>query len=111
MNFSVVTTVQAIDSAELKTSSSTNCYATTPNALNNVQANNNSILLHPNPSNGVFAIANNSVTKVNIYNLFGSKIFTTQHNNIVDISLSPKGIYLVEIFTKDARLLHKIVLD
>jgi hypothetical protein len=75
----------------------------------NLQVDNNSIIIYPNPSDGKIQITGNqlpiaigAVTSIEIYNLIGEKIYFRNNNNNLsiydlDISNSPKGIYIVKI--------------
>lgn len=60
------------------------------------------IILYPNPSDGEIGIHNlqNTIYEINIYNLFGEKVFSQTISNKPSAILNPEieaGVYLVEI--------------
>ena len=75
------------------------------------------IFISPNPSNGEFIIlCNVTMLRVDIYNLFGGKIYSSdigRQQPIVsfDISSQPNGIYFIRINTFEGILTKKIILQ
>lgn len=65
----------------------------------------NNMSIFPNPSNGIFSIQhssnNNNPQTIEIYNLFGEKIYSTTNNNKstydIDLTSFPKGVYFVKL--------------
>lgn len=61
----------------------------------------NAIVASPNPSNGVFTLANAAGKNVSVYNALGKSILAGMMENgtdmNIDISDSPKGVYFVNI--------------
>jgi hypothetical protein len=75
---------------------------------------------YPNPTTGKFKIQSdqNTSNKINlkIYNLLGEKIFeksdfNPQSSNEIDLSNSPKGIYLIKINDGENRYSKKVVIE
>lgn len=77
----------------------------------NVQANLSSesfeqkkISVYPNPSNGIFTIVNENITKIEVYDLVG-KLVLKQENEFgvssFDLNQYPAGIYLAKILNKN----------
>ena len=67
------------------------------NDINNYTTN---FEVFPNPSNGIFTIQNTFDQKdfsVEIYDILGKKIMQQKDSNEIDLSSSPKGIYLLKI--------------
>lgn len=62
--------------------------------------------LYPNPANSQMMIEANgaSVEQINIYETGGRLVsqIKPQHNNSIDVSQMPEGVYIAEIKTKDA---------
>jgi hypothetical protein len=59
------------------------------------------VTIYPNPTNGKVTITNScKITKVEIANLLGQKLFSETHNTnkvIVDISSFEKGVYFIKV--------------
>ncbi|MDI1233789.1 MAG: T9SS type A sorting domain-containing protein [bacterium] len=65
------------------------------------------VSIYPNPSNGTFTISNNGVLnemRYEIYNSIGEMVLNQSYSNKIDLSNSPKGVYLVRIF--DGRIVY-----
>ncbi|SDR67291.1 Por secretion system C-terminal sorting domain-containing protein [Polaribacter sp. KT25b] len=73
----------------------------------------NVIKLYPNPVTNVLQIQNDSdiiINKIEIYNLLGKKIATHKNpGNSVDVIQLAKGIYIVNVFSDDAKMTKRIV--
>ena len=67
------------------------------------------ITVYPNPTSGLLLIESNILQQVEIYNISGILIETTDKNEI-DLSQYSKGIYLVKIITNKGTALKKIIL-
>ena len=76
--------------------------------------------LYPNPNNGRFIIEfdDKTINKINleIYSLLGEKIFeksdlNPQSSNEIDLSDSPKGVYMVRILDGEKIYSEKIVIQ
>lgn len=88
-----------------------------PTGVEEVLGDENTMVLFPNPSNGVFSInrQNNKPQTVEIFNLLGVKIYSTTNTNQattdIDISHSPKGIYFVEMYDEEKSHTEKIIVQ
>lgn len=75
---------------------------------------NNSITIIPNPNNGIFRIEtkNLQVSKLTIYNTFGTIIYESKNvNSEIDLSNEPKGTYFVEFQLQDKVLMQKLLIQ
>lgn len=77
----------------------------------------NVVTIYPNPSNGTFQINSNGlqVSRLEIYNLLGEKIYTStknaESNFTIDISNQSKGIYFVKIYEGEKSYTNKIIVQ
>lgn len=81
--------------------------------INEKQPNTNpSLLISPNPTNGVFTITTEKekISAIEIYNLLGDKIYSTS-NPQIDLSSQPNGIYFLQIKTKEGNISKKIIIN
>ena len=66
--------------------------------------NKKKINIYPNPSNGIFNIENDNITKIEIFDLVG-KLILKQENEFgvssFDLNQYPAGIYLIKILNKN----------
>ena len=76
------------------------------------------ITFHPNPSNGIFNMINNSEKQINIkvMNLDGKVIFKDAKGSAnsklsFDLSGYPPGVYFVELSTREQKEFRKIILE
>lgn len=92
---------------------------TMPTAVNQVLEDEGDIEVFPNPSNGIFSIRQQTISKkgqtFEIYNLIGEKIYSKMNNKNaaldIDISYSPSGIYFVKIYEEEKIYIKKIVVQ
>lgn len=83
--------------------------------LNEVTFDKNDIMVYPNPINEILNFTNrsnnNSVIKINVYNLNGQLLISGQNeNNSINTSSLTSGIYLAEfIFSDKSREFKKVV--
>lgn len=93
------------------------CDASLVTTLGDLMINPYKITIYPNPSSGKFEIDNKTSKKIDleIYNLFGKKIFATNFNqqitNEIDLSNSPRGTYFVKIYDGVKIYKEKIVVQ
>jgi len=83
-----------------------------------VEKNAQAVTVFPNPSNGKFTVTTNngSIDAIYIYNVTGTKVFSTtdfklKTSNEIDISDYKKGIYFVKIDSRDKISTEKIVIQ
>ena len=71
--------------------------------------------IYPNPAKKKLFISNkNGIVseKVIIYNQFGQKVFQeTQILNVVDISMLPKGLYIIELLSDELKMRNKLIIE
>lgn len=64
-------------------------------------ANDNSVNVYPNPSNGIFTVVSNTQSsKIQVFNLVGSIVYSAQLNSLqteIQLINQPKGIYFCKI--------------
>lgn len=76
-----------------------------------------SVSLYPNPTTSFLVIdsLNIGIKKIIIVDIFGKRIFQESYNfdnNLqLDFSNYKKGIYMLEIFTKEGKIIKKIIKD
>ena len=77
------------------------------NALSTNVFNKNTMVIYPNPSNGIYTIQTNEIyaTKsISIYTIQGQKIYDaaiSSNETTIDISNQPKGVYLYKVFGEE----------
>lgn len=99
----VALTNQSIPSKPNPTDFSTN---------NPVSSSSDAIKVYPNPSNGTFTITTNGMSgTMEVYDMTGNKIkviaLTNQTSNTVNLSGYAKGMYLLNIISKDGKKIAK----
>jgi hypothetical protein len=75
--------------------------------------NNNSFVIYPNPTAGVFTIKSNETSRydtIEVCNIHGQVIFKSAVDQTVDLSGEAKGIYLVRIITETNIYSQKIII-
>lgn len=77
---------------------------------------NTNLVLYPNPTNGLLAIINYEVKDgdvVKITDVLGRTVLsqTMSVKNEIDISLMAKGVYFVELTTREGKMMGKVVKD
>lgn len=83
------------------------------------QVLDNSMNIYPNPTNGIFTVEMSNAININdllIYDNLGRRVnfkLEEQHNSavILDLSSNPKGIYFVQITSKNRVVKSKIILN
>ena len=72
---------------------------------------NENIKIFPNPSSNLIQITTNSkIDKITLFDTLGKEVLTqTQNNNEVNIEKLSKGLYIVEIFSKNEKFYKKLV--
>ncbi len=71
------------------------------------------IAVYPNPTKGILHIStkeNNTLSKVVVYNILGSKVTETT-NNTIDLSNLNSGVYLLKLVTSKGITTRKVVLN
>ncbi|PKP48339.1 MAG: hypothetical protein CVT95_04550 [Bacteroidetes bacterium HGW-Bacteroidetes-12] len=77
--------------------------------------NTSSIIIFPNPTNGIFTISSTEeINEVEVFNALGKAVYSkkvTSKNITVDLTPFPKGIYLVQLKTNTNSVTKKIVYE
>ena len=69
-----------------------------------------SLSVYPNPTTGKITIESSNVERIEIYNLSGVLIQST-NNKEINLSQEAKGIYFVKLITKSGTTTEKIILE
>ncbi|WP_435415987.1 T9SS type A sorting domain-containing protein [Polaribacter aestuariivivens] len=66
---------------------------------------------YPNPTNGIFTIdtANFEVERIDLFNILGKKVFSTNQKQ-VDITSLSQGFYLLKVQTKEGKVASKRII-
>ncbi|GEM_PF-1170275 len=75
--------------------------------------NNNSIIVFPNPSNGVFRIDNKKGSQITVYNIMGQEVYkqsNSQAIEVLDLSALHNGIYIIKISNSDSITTKRIII-
>jgi len=76
----------------------------------NENINNLSIKIYPNPTIGIFTIQGKNIKYVEITNINGQIIYTTNNKSKIDMSNQPKGIYFIKIKAENKIYVEKLIL-
>lgn len=81
-----------------------------------IQANNENLIIYPNPSSGIFNIEINNISKIEIINIAGKTAFVYDNTNkskktSIDLSHLSSGVYFANISTKNNIITKKIILQ
>ena len=77
------------------------------NALSTNVFNKKTMIIYPNPSNGIYILQTNeikAVKSISIYTLMGQKVYDAvilSNETTIDISNQPKGVYLYKVFGEE----------
>ncbi|KQS89868.1 T9SS type A sorting domain-containing protein [Chryseobacterium sp. Leaf394] len=72
---------------------------------------NNSVGIHPNPTNGILYIKSDSqVQNISVSNFVGQKMVAEFRNNQIDMTFLVKGIYIVEVEFKNGQKVSKKII-
>jgi hypothetical protein len=74
-----------------------------------LQFSDKSIVLYPNPSNGIFNIqTTENINKIAVYNTLGQKVL--EGNTLtIDLTNQPTGIYFTELVSSQGKSIQKII--
>lgn len=85
----------------------------TPSAINTIEKDNNIVNVFPNPTNDILNIKSlETILQIEIFDFNGRKIYSEeQDSNAVSVNLDKfsKGIYLVQIATKNGLKTKKVI--
>jgi hypothetical protein len=74
---------------------------------------NMDVKVYPNPTSGVFNVANVANSEVTVYNVLGEVIestYTADFSTSIDLSSQPEGTYLIQVRNNDKVYTEKVVL-
>ena len=70
-----------------------------------VNENSNTYEVYPNPTDGIFTIEGANITRVEVFNLVGQKVYEAQGKTVtVDASNWNKGIYMINIIDQNGSI-------
>jgi len=69
------------------------------------------IIVYPNPTNGLVFVNSENVKRIDVHNIFGQKVDYIENSQTIDISSQAKGIYFLKIYTDTEYVLKRIVLN
>jgi len=73
---------------------------------------NNDCYVFPNPVDDVLTVSspNNTLLKIEIFNMFGQKVYSQAYKNTIDISFLPTGLYFLKVYdTNEQVSVFKII--
>lgn len=83
-------------------------YATTDPWSIEVPLNHKAINVYPNPTAGFFAVEGTNLSKVEIYNLVGQKMYEAEDSSVsIDATDWNKGVYLVRVTERNGKAITK----
>ncbi|MBN1144160.1 MAG: M4 family metallopeptidase [Bacteroidales bacterium] len=65
--------------------------------------------IYPNPVTGMLKIEYDQPYRICIFNLQGVQLFSGTNDSVIDLSLWPSGIYILELTTKQGRYWQKLL--
>lgn len=70
-----------------------------------------SILVSPNPSNGIFTVSSATSTdfSMEVFSITGERVASVEHGNTIDLSACRKGVYFAEIKTQSSSVRRRLV--
>ncbi|VXB24105.1 conserved exported hypothetical protein [Flavobacterium sp. 9AF] len=124
-NSTVTTLINSVSGGSNGVLNNFNLYGTTSNWLhgspltsgvtcaslgNSSFSNFEDFLVYPNPSSGIFNIDTDQEIEIRVFDILGKEIITKTNRKTIDISSYYKGVYYLEIISKDGgKSLHKLV--
>ena len=73
------------------------------------EADNNTITIYPNPTNGIVKIASDDVTRIDVYNVNGQLVKSVSKGSVVDISSLPSGVYTLRVMTVQSTFVCRVI--
>ncbi len=81
-------------------------------SLHSEPAENNSVLVYPNPTNGIIKIQSDyydEQMEISVFNLTGQKRFSVKNKTEIDISHLKKGTYFIKIKMNETIIMKRII--
>jgi antitoxin component YwqK of YwqJK toxin-antitoxin module len=70
----------------------------------------NNLKLSPNPTSSIVTVETDSnITKIEVYNILGSKINTVLNSNSVNLSNYESGMYLLKLFSDESTITKRVI--
>lgn len=82
-----------------------------PPALKTKEFEKEKAAIDPNPTSGLLNIRNENLTKIQLFAATGKSIREFQPQPQIDLSELPKGVYLIQLHTRDGVLTDKIIVE
>lgn len=73
------------------------------------EAENNTITIYPNPTNGIVKIAFDDVTRIDVYNVNGQLVKSVSKYSVIDISNLPSGVYTLRVVTVQSTFVCRVI--
>lgn len=73
------------------------------------EADNNTITIYPNPTNGIVKIASDDVTRIDVYNVNGQLVKSVSKYSVIDISNLPSGVYTLRVVTVQSTFVCRVI--
>jgi len=83
-------------------------WTTSVTAIDPEQTRTNSIVVYPNPGNGIFNVSGENIISLRVTSLSG-KVVCISQTPVFDLSNRPDGIYFVSIKTDQTTVVKKII--
>jgi hypothetical protein len=101
--------------APLDCGSTSHIFNLTVNNTGIAEISSQEVKIYPNPShNGIFILKDCNNSKISIYNLIGENIYSKiagSNNQIIDLTLQAKGIYVIKVFSDKINGFKKLVIQ
>ncbi len=91
----------------------TDIYEDIPSAVSEIENNKDGILF-PNPTNGLFSIQSKDAQQIKVFDITGKNILNLIPQNSIeqiDLSYQPKGVYFVNIISKNKNEVKKLIIE
>jgi hypothetical protein len=103
-----VTAIYNSDSLESAYIDSVHCLGY---AINIDEINENEFTVYPNPTTGKIIINSLDIYNIKILNIQGELVIESEGKHEVDLTDYPKGIYIIELYTKNKKTIKKVILE
>ena len=69
--------------------------------------------IYPNPSNGVFSIEGSDIQQIEIYNMYGTLVYSRRNNltRVINLGHQPTGVYLVKLRVGGKLVIKTIIVN
>lgn len=73
------------------------------------EADNNTITIYPNPTNGKVKVDSDDVTRIDVYNVNGQLVKSVSKDSVIDISNLPSGAYTLRVMTVQSTFVCRVI--